>query len=310
MAVAYVEKVIKENSNSFRSIHASITSRIIESHKPQIDAVLDSVNESTAAIIDNSNKGFSQIKGELVINRSIDKIAQKQTQQSLDEINSNITMSAKKLDRYNKEYRRDMEELRKMLDHMGDKRGDIPNDVTAISGISTSTATASMTMSRYTEDDELSPRMRPTAFVPLSPSKLPALALSSSDSEPSAKNVGATSDQAVVNKLLQENAELTKRLEEEIQKKESVTVEKRQTEKQLNIYTDPRKRKAETVKPVPMKQTASERKAEMQYLERRKSGLMEQMHGRKLLDSERVQSHAPPPAAEPEPPSTSKHNIH
>mmetsp|Transcript_4965 Transcript_4965/g.7583 ORF Transcript_4965/g.7583 Transcript_4965/m.7583 type:complete len:155 (-) Transcript_4965:115-579(-) len=142
-----------------------------------------------------------------------------------------------------------------------------------------------MTMSRSTEDYDFSPRTRRTAFEPPSPSKLPAL----SSSENSFNNDGAMSEF----RLRQQNAELVKRLEEEIQKKESVTVEKRQTEKQLNIFTDPRKRKIEAVNPVQSKQSASERKAEMQYLERRKSGLMEQMHGRKLLESERVQTSCP-----------------
>ena len=230
------------------------------------------------------------MEGEFAKDRSIQKIHHRETQHSLHGIKSDVVMSAKKQDRFMKEQRREMEEVRKNISALVDlanKKGDIPKDVTAISGIST----ASMTMSRSTEDYDFSPRTRRsrTAFEPPSPSKLPAL----SSSEHSFNNDGAMSEQAEINILRQQNAELVKRLEEEIQKKESVTVEKRQTEKQLNIFTDPRKRKIEAVNPVQSKQSASERKAEMQYLERRKSGLMEQMHGRKLLESERVQTSRP-----------------
>lgn len=226
------------------------------------------------------------MEGEFAKDRSTHKIFRRETQQSFDEINAKFTMSAKKQERANKEQRQQIEGLRTLLiDNLNNnENGDIPNDVTA---------TASMTMSRYTEDDDSSLHTRPTAFDPPSPSKIDALGMSSSEPSAPAKSVGATSNQAAMNMLLQKNAELTKQLREARQLKESVTVEKRQLEDQFNILLSPRKRKAETVKPVPLKQTASELKAERKYVQRRQSGLIEQNHGRKLLESERVQTSRP-----------------
>jgi hypothetical protein len=93
--------------------------------------------------------------------------------------------------------------------------------------------------------------------------------------------------------LKQKYTELRKALEAERQKNVSATVEKMQTAKQLQIVFSPSKRKAEEVIPRQSTQTASEQKAEMKYYQRRKSGFIEQMHGRNLLESERVQTSRP-----------------
>ena len=144
------------------------------------------------------------MEGEFAKDRSIQHHSLHGIKSDVHEIISNVVMSAKKQDRFIKEQRREMEEVLNKISALVDlanKKGDIPKDVTAISGIST----ASMTMSRSTEDYDFSPRTRRTAFEPPSPSKLPAL----SSSENSFNNDGAS---ACI--LRQQNAELVKRLEE------------------------------------------------------------------------------------------------
>ena len=93
--------------------------------------------------------------------------------------------------------------------------------------------------------------------------------------------------------LQQQNAELLQKLAAERQKNASVMAEKRQTEKHYQIFTSPTKRRHEDVNPSQSIQSASEQKAEMKYYDRRKSGLVEQMQGRNLLESERVQTSRP-----------------
>ena len=95
---------------------------------------------------------------------------------------------------------------------------------------------------------------------------------------------------AEVNSLRHRVAELKEQLSTERQNNASLTSEKRQTEKKLQVFTSPTKKKPEDVAPKQSIQTASERKAEIQYLRRRKDGLVEQMQNRKILESERVQT--------------------
>ncbi len=94
---------------------------------------------------------------------------------------------------------------------------------------------------------------------------------------------------------------------------ESTAVENRHMQEQLHMLLSPRKRKSETVKPTPSKQTASALKAEMEHIQQMKRVLIEGIMGGDFLIAKEFRRLVPPPAAEPELPRTSKrtfaHNI-
>ncbi len=83
-------------------------------------------------------------------------------------------------------------------------------------------------------------------------------------------------------------ADLEERLSNEQRNNASLTSQKLQVEKALQLFTSPTKKRPEDIVPKPKTLTQSERKAERDYVKRRKEGLVEQMKSRKILDSERV----------------------
>lgn len=262
-----------------------------------MNSLQKSLDSSTAAIIENSNKGFNRIEGELVKDRSARKLFHRENQQSFDE----IMMSAKKTERVQEEMHRKLNVIHKLLQNSEGEGISVPRNVTtsndaSIHGISAYSLSESRACSlsiippsTLDHDEAASVEMESMCRSYQTKEVQRRQALSSADESFSSSNP----THADMNLLRQQNAELRKALEAERQKNVSVTVEKMQTAKQLQIVFSPSKRKAEEVIPRQSTQTASEQKAEMKYYQRRKSGFIEQMHGRNLLESERVQTSRP-----------------
>ena len=249
-----------------------------EVNKRHLAEITGAIDRSTSTIIDNTNKGFHSMKGQLAIAQSNSKIHHRETLNAFDRLEDyqeSLLKSAKKQERWMQKYDRCMQ---LMMERENIKNahgaGELPTVVT----------TTTTSLSHMTGDDESSPgrrEIRGKLFI--EPPTLPSMM-----SDNSSTIADASYSEPEVNVLKDTNTVLKNKLKKEEQTTASMAVKLRQTEMQLKTWTSPRNKKPEDIQPLKVPQTEVQRQAEMKYIEQRRRGKMEQIKAQKLLESERV----------------------
>ena len=262
-------------------------SRMKEADERTIAEITGAINRSTSTIIDNTNQGFEGVKGQLAIAQSHSKIHHRETQNALERIDDGQETTQHSIKELTKSVRKQQLQqdrfMRYIIDRENRKNEEAPIPLPFPCDVVTTT-TASL--SYMTGDEVSSPDMhkiRGNLFK--GPEELPSIPTTPDNSTAIAD---ASYSEPKVNVLKDTNTVLKNKLKKEEQTTASLSVELRQTEKRLKTLTDARNKKPEDVQPLKVPQTKAQRQAEMKYIERRQSGMMEQIKAQKLLESERV----------------------
>jgi len=260
----------------------------------------DRLDRNASKIIANQNKGVETVVGHIAVFKSDQKIANRHVQSSVEELRQSARKaerSARKAESSQQVTDRKLDDIKSLmlrrLELEQEEKGEVYE--TEQKGVPRNVMASNVTAASSIHDISDCSQSQPRAgLVSINPPSM--LEDDDDDTAPSAeiesmrKSHSANPNEAY---LQQQNAELLQKLAAERQKNASVMAEKRQTEKHYQIFTSPTKRRHEDVNPSQSIQSASEQKAEMKYYDRRKSGLVEQMQGRNLLESERVQTSRP-----------------
>ena len=247
------------------------------------------LNRCASTIIDNTNKGFEGVKGQLAIAQSNSKIHHRETLNAFDWIEDGQQTTQHSIKELTKSVRKQQLQqdrwMRYIIDRENRKNEEAPIPLPFPCDVVTTT-TASL--SHITSDEVYSPDMRVirgNLFKGPDPEAIPSIPTTPDNSTAIAD---ASYSELEANVLKDTNTVLKNKLKKEEQTNASLSVKLRQTEKQLKTWTSPRTKKPENVQPLKVPQTEVQRQAEMKYIEQRRRGKMEQIKAQKLLDSERV----------------------
>ena len=246
-----------------------------------MDKMLDEVQSGIGLLeskldenFDKIDENFGETKGMITLLQSNQKIDNRRKQMALDELQE----SARKQNQMLASVMKAINELKK--DQRTEEEGNIiPSTVT------TST-TGTNLLSRFSMgcDDLSASASARTPLVSVPREDVPSM----HSPEEKTLSISKKSTLQESNILQKQNNALQQEITVLTEQLASRSVEQDQTKKQLKAFTSLTKRKAADVVPKQTVQTVSEKKAEMKYYNRRKSGLMEQFQGRNLLESERV----------------------